>query len=131
MRCTLHHLLIANYLSKYTFDISTWKLKFEVEDLRSHNEAHSMIRTLRFLAIAEGISYLLLLGICMPLKYWFNIPEPTYPVGLAHGVLFVLYCSFVMFVARKETWSMGTTFLALIASLLPFGTFVVEKKLLK
>lgn len=88
-----------------------------------------MIKTLRLLAILEGISYLLLLGICMPLKYWLNVPEPTYPVGLAHGILFVLYCSFVMFVAKKETWSMDKTFLALIASLLPFGTFVVEKKL--
>ena len=90
-----------------------------------------MKRTLRLLAILEGISYLLLLGICMPLKYWLHIPEPTYPVGLAHGVLFVLYCSFVMFVARKETWSMRKTFLALVASLLPFGTFVADKKLFK
>lgn len=88
-----------------------------------------MIRTLRILAILEGISYLLLMGICMPLKYWLNIPEPTYPIGLAHGILFVLYCSFVMFVARKETWTMGKTFLALLASILPFGTFVAEKKL--
>ncbi|WP_305982539.1 DUF3817 domain-containing protein [Roseivirga thermotolerans] len=88
-----------------------------------------MLKTLKLLAILEGVSYLLLLGICMPLKYWFNIPEPTYPVGLAHGVLFVLYCSFVMFVARKEAWTMWKTFLALIASLLPFGTFVADKKL--
>ena len=88
-----------------------------------------MLKTLRLLAILEGISYILLLGICMPLKYWLNIPEPTYPIGLAHGVLFVLYCSFVMLVAKNETWSMGKTFLALIASLLPFGTFVAEKKL--
>ena len=88
-----------------------------------------MKATLRLLAKLEGISYILLLGICMPLKYWLNIPEPTYPVGLAHGVLFVLYCSFVLFVAKKETWSMWKTFLALLASLLPFGTFAAEKKL--
>lgn len=88
-----------------------------------------MLKTLKLLAILEGISYLLLLGICMPLKYWLNIPEPTYPVGLAHGVLFVLYCSFVMFVARKYRWSMWKTFLALMASLFPFATFVADKKL--
>lgn len=91
----------------------------------------SQIKTLRVLAVLEGISYLLLLGICMPLKYWFNIPEPTYPVGLAHGVLFVAYCGWVLIVGKQKHWSIGTTFLCLIASLLPFGTFVADKKFFK
>lgn len=90
-----------------------------------------MKKTLHILALLEGTSYLLLIGICMPLKYWLNIPEPTYSIGLAHGVLFVLYCSFVLFVAKKETWSMWKTFLALIASILPFGTFLADKQLFK
>lgn len=88
----------------------------------------SHLKTLRLLAILEGISYLLLLGICVPLKYAFNIPEPTYPIGLAHGVLFVGYCLWVLIVAKQKQWSMGVTFLSLLASLLPFGTFVAEKK---
>ena len=87
------------------------------------------LKFLRLLALLEGISYLLLIGICMPLKYIFDIPEPTYPVGLAHGVLFVAYCVWVLIVTRKKKWSFTTMFLAGIASLLPFGTFVADAKI--
>lgn len=87
------------------------------------------LKTLRLLAILEGISYLLLLGICMPLKYVWDIPEPTYPVGLAHGVLFVAYGIWVLIVTRQKKWSFKTMFLAGVASLLPFGTFVADKRI--
>lgn len=90
-----------------------------------------MIKALSILAILEGISYLLLLGVCMPLKYIFGIPEPTYPVGLAHGVLFVAYCAMVVFVAISMKWKAKTTLTALAASLLPFAPFVVEKRILR
>ena len=89
------------------------------------------LKILRILAVVEGISYLLLLGICVPLKYIFDIPEPTRPVGMAHGVLFVAYCIWVLIVAKQKRWSIGTTFISLAASLLPFATFAVEKKYLK
>jgi len=85
----------------------------------------------RWIAILEGISYLVLLGICVPLKYVFNIPEPTYPVGLAHGLLFVMYCSMVVYLAYKRKWSFKNTSLALVASLLPVAPFIVERKLLR
>lgn len=65
----------------------------------------------------------------MPLKYIFDIPEPTYPVGLAHGVLFVAYCIFVLVVTLEKKWSFKTMLLAGVASLLPFGTFVADKKI--
>ena len=87
------------------------------------------LKFLRLLALLEGISYLLLIGICMPLKYIFDIPEPTYPVGLAHGVLFVAYCVWVLIVTREKKWPFTTMFLAGIASLLPFGTFVADAKI--
>lgn len=90
-----------------------------------------MIKALSILAVLEGISYLLLLGICMPLKYIFNIPEPTYPVGLAHGVLFVAYCGMVVIVSIQDNWRIKTTFFALAASLLPFAPFYVDRKILK
>jgi len=85
----------------------------------------------RLITILEGISYLLLLGVCMPLKYVFDIPEPTYPVGLAHGVLFVMYCSLAVMAAVKSKWSFKNTILVLAASLLPVAPFIVEKKLLR
>lgn len=87
------------------------------------------LQTLRLLAVLEGISYLLLLGICMPLKYIFDIPEPTYPVGLAHGVLFLAYGIWVLIVTNERKWSFKMMFLAGVASLLPFGTFVADKRI--
>lgn len=85
-------------------------------------------RILRVLAVLEGISYLLLLGICMPLKYVFDHPEFTHPVGLAHGVLFVSYCLWVCIVAYQKKWSLNIVFWSGVASLLPFGTFVADKR---
>lgn len=86
---------------------------------------------LHLLAVLEGISYILLLGVCMPLKYLFDMPMYTYPVGLAHGVLFVAYCVWVLIVARERKWSILVTLVALAASLFPFGTFAIDYWLLK
>lgn len=85
--------------------------------------------TLRLLALVEGISYLVLLGICMPLKYGFDIPEPTRPIGMAHGILFVAYCLWVVIVGRQKQWSNKTMMWAFVASLLPFGTFIADKRI--
>jgi len=90
-----------------------------------------MIGTLRIIGVLEGISYILLLGICMPLKYVLDIPEPTRPVGMAHGLLFVAYCLLVLIVAKPKQWTFSTIFWALIASILPFGTFVADKKIFR
>ena len=89
------------------------------------------IGRLRLLGLLEGISYLLLLGICMPLKYFLDIPEPTFWVGLAHGILFTAYCLWVLIVAFQKKWSLLNTFFALIASVLPFGTFVADARLFR
>lgn len=87
------------------------------------------LRILRSLALFEGISYLLLLGICVPLKYVFDIPEPTNPVGAAHGGLFVAYCIWVLIVTVQQKWSFKTMLMAGFASLLPFGTFIADKRI--
>lgn len=89
------------------------------------------INRLRVLGFLEGISYLLLLGICMPLKYLMDIPEPTYYVGMSHGVLFIAYCLWVLIVAFELKWTIGKTLWALAASLVPFGTFIADAKLFK
>jgi len=89
------------------------------------------LQQLRLWAILEGISFLLLMGVCMPLKYIWDIPEPTYPIGLAHGVLFVGYCLWVLLVAFQKKWPLLVTGLCLVASLLPFGTFVADAKWFK
>ncbi|MCB2409753.1 DUF3817 domain-containing protein [Hymenobacter lucidus] len=84
------------------------------------------LRTVGFL---EGVSFLVLLGIAMPLKYLAGQPEAVRLVGMAHGVLFVLYVLLVIQVSLARSWSWGKALLALVVSVVPFGTFWAEKKL--
>lgn len=89
------------------------------------------LKTLRILALLEGISTLVLFGISMPLKYFFDSPESIRPVGMAHGVLFIAYCTWVIIVAFQGKWKIGKTFWALAASLVPVGTFIADYYLFK
>ena len=86
------------------------------------------LKTLRLIGLLEGISYLVLLGIAMPLKYYMDKPEMVKSVGMAHGVLFVLYVLFLLIVHIQYKWSILKTIGAFIASLVPFGTFYADKK---
>ncbi|MBL4594004.1 MAG: DUF3817 domain-containing protein [Flavobacteriales bacterium] len=86
------------------------------------------LNILRLLAFLEGISYLVLLGIAMPLKYYYDKPDAVKIVGMAHGVLFVLYVINLLIVHLRLRWSYGKTIGAFIASLIPFGTFYADKK---
>ena len=83
---------------------------------------------LRIVGFLEGCSYLLL-GFTMILKYKFMIPKPNYVVGMFHGILFIAYVAMVIKVAVSKKWSFLTTFWALMASLIPFGTFYADKKI--
>lgn len=86
---------------------------------------------LRVVGVLEGISYLMLFGISMPLKYMMDMPEPNKVIGMAHGVLFVAYVGLVFYVRSEYGWKMKRTFLALLASIVPFGTFWADKKLFR
>ncbi len=88
-------------------------------------------KILKLLAVLEGISTLVLFGISMPLKYFFEQPESIRPVGMAHGVLFIAYCVWVIIVALQQKWKISKTFWALAASLVPIGTFIADAKLFK
>jgi integral membrane protein len=85
---------------------------------------------LRIVAFIEGCSYLLL-GFTMILKYKFGMPQPNYIVGLAHGILFVLYIVLLLQVAFEHRWNIFKIFLAFLASLIPFGTFYADKALFR
>ena len=91
----------------------------------------SKLGILRILAILEGISYLLLFAVTMPLKKIYDISEPNKFVGYAHGFLFIAYCIYVILVASEKKWSVKTTLLAGFASLVPFGTFIADAKIFK
>lgn len=85
----------------------------------------------KIVAILEGVSFLVLLGIAMPLKYIFGLPAATQVVGMAHGILFIAYVLMVFIIRKQLNWNLKITALALIASVLPLGPFVVDRKLLK
>ncbi len=85
---------------------------------------------LRIIAFIEGCSYLLL-GLTMILKYKFSMPQPNYIVGLAHGILFVLYLFLLLQVSFLHRWNIYKIFMAFIASLIPFGTFYADKVLFR
>ena len=92
----------------------------------------NLLKQLRFLAIGEGISYLVLFGNMLLVKPTNLVlyKKLLYPIGMAHGVLFMAYCVFVILVAINKKWNYKITLLGLIASLLPFGTFYFDKKYL-
>lgn len=83
----------------------------------------------RRVAFTEGISYLVLLFIAMPLKYWADIPLAVKYTGWAHGVLFVLYGVTLIMAWQERKWKFGKVVLLFIASLIPFASFAVEKNL--
>ena len=85
---------------------------------------------LRIVAFIEGCSYLLL-GFTMILKYKFAMPQPNYVVGLAHGILFILYIVLLIQVSFLHRWNIFKMFMAFIASLIPFGTFYADKVLFR
>jgi integral membrane protein len=89
------------------------------------------IKTFRIIAFLEGLSFLILLFIAMPLKYMMDMPMPVRIVGMAHGVLFVAYVLYLMLVRSQKDWSIGKTLIAFAASLVPFGTFILDAKVLK
>ncbi len=89
-----------------------------------------MIKTFKIIALLEGVSLLLLLFIAMPLKYIWEMPQMVQVVGMAHGILFLAYVAIAFMVYNELKWSLKTLAVVLIASVIPFGTFYVEKKYL-
>jgi integral membrane protein len=90
-----------------------------------------MLNTFRIAAILEGISYLLLFGLSMPLKYWDKIPEPNINIVYAHGVLLIAFVVLAIVFCKEKRWGLRRFIILLIASLLPFGTFYIDQKYLQ
>ena len=89
-----------------------------------------MIKSFKFIAFWEGVSLLLLLLVAMPLKYIWQMPQMVSVVGMAHGVLFLAYVVLAFMVYSELKWSLKTLAVVLLASIVPFGTFYIEKKYL-
>ena len=90
-----------------------------------------MIKILRFIAFLEGVSYILLLFIALPIKYLLNDPTYVKLLGMPHGILFVGYIIFSVIGKNNFKWSYLEFFIVSAASLIPFGIFYEEKKYLR
>ncbi|WP_085522502.1 DUF3817 domain-containing protein [Tuberibacillus sp. Marseille-P3662] len=82
----------------------------------------------RMIGYAEGVSYLVLLCIAMPLKYIFDYHMVVTIVGGLHGGLFILYILGALIMTVVYRWRIIKTLLAALASVIPFGPFIFDAK---
>ena len=90
-----------------------------------------MLRFFKIIAFLEGISFLLLLFFAMPLKYIFENPSYIRPIGMTHGLLFIGYIILAIVLKYEESWNEKKFVIVAVASVIPFGTFYVDKKYLR
>lgn len=90
------------------------------------------IGRLRIIGFLEGISLLILVFIMVPLKHYFNEPLGTRIVGPVHGALFLLFVFNTLSVGVEQQWKFSTTtWKVLLACIIPFGTFYIDRKILR
>lgn len=90
-----------------------------------------MLKIFRIIAFLEGLSYVLLLFIATPMKYFMNEPKYVKLLGMPHGLLFIAYIVLAVILGANLKWNSKTMRLVLLASIIPFGTFYIDKKILK
>lgn len=81
---------------------------------------------MRLIGMIEGVSFLLLMGVAMPLKYFAGYPEAVKWTGWIHGILFIAYCLAILVALVNGRISFGKSVLAFVAALIPFGPFLVD-----
>ena len=91
----------------------------------------SALRQFRLVALAEGVSFLVLLFVAMPLKYLLGLPLAVRIVGSVHGVLFVVFVVALLRVSIVRRWPLYRSVLAFISSIVPFGTFAFDRLLVR
>jgi integral membrane protein len=90
-----------------------------------------MKNTFRIISFLEGVSYLLLLFVAVPVKYFQGDVSYVKMLGMPHGVLFMLYLVLAVALKKEMNWSLKALGIISLASILPFGTFYVDKKYLR
>lgn len=91
----------------------------------------SFLNIFRVVAFLEGLSYILLLFIATPIKYFGDNPQYVKMLGMPHGLLFVLYIILVFMLKMENDWFKSNYKFALLMSILPFGTFYLDWRLKK
>jgi integral membrane protein len=89
------------------------------------------LRSLRIVAWFEGTSFLLLLFVAMPLKHLFGMPLAVRIVGSVHGILFLLFTAALFRAASEHAWSSRRALWAFALGLLPFGTLLLDRALVR
>lgn len=89
-----------------------------------------LLPVFRITALLEGVSYLLLLFIATPIKYLYEDPQYVKMLGMPHGILFMVYVILAVLISANMKWTTKTLWIVLIASVIPFGTFYIDKKYL-
>ena len=97
----------------------------------SNTRVYKMKNTFRIISFLEGVSYLLLLFIASPIKYLQGDASYVKILGMPHGILFMLYVVMAIVIKKEMNWNSKTLGLILVASIIPFGTFYVDKKYLR
>ena len=92
---------------------------------------NTKIKTLKLSAFIEGWSFLILLFVAMPLKYLMGFAIATKIVGPIHGVLFIWFVYALLIASYEQKWSLKFILIAFVSSLIPFGTFFLNKELTK
>ena len=90
-----------------------------------------MKKFFRLITRLEGLSYILLLFIAVPLKYGGGDDFLVKILGMPHGVLFMLYLALAFYLKDSYEWKWQQTAVVFLASIVPFGTFYVDRKYLK
>ena len=85
----------------------------------------------RVIAFLEGLSFVLLMFFAMPMKYMYGMPEYVRHIGMAHGILFIAYVYMLIPLKGTLNLSMKEVALLFLASILPFGTFIADYKMLR
>lgn len=91
----------------------------------------SSLSVFRGVAFFEGLSFLILLGIAMPLKYIYGAPYSVEIVGPIHGMLFMVYCIYVLVIFREYQLPTRAMVEGFVAGILPFGTFAFDIRVRK
>ena len=89
-----------------------------------------MLKFFKIIALLEGVSLLALFFFAMPMKRMFGHPEYIFPVGMTHGILFIAYIVMAIMLKYEDNWTGKKLAIVSVASIIPFGTFYVEKKYL-
>ena len=84
---------------------------------------------LRAAGLVEGVSFLVLLFVAMPLKYFAGLPQAVKVVGWTHGLLFIVLCAALLYTTVVARWPLARAGLVFVAALLPFGPILIDRRM--